>query len=52
MKEVFKKADVSEEINVDGEDLTNLRFPTMLLFSTKKNKKKTTKTNGKTIKQS
>ena len=32
--EVFKKADVSEEINVDGEKLTNLRLLTMLLFST------------------
>ena len=26
MEEVFKKADNSQEINVDGENLTNLRF--------------------------
>ena len=26
MEEVFKKADISEGINVNGEDLTNLRF--------------------------
>ena len=26
MKEVFKKADISEGVNVDGESLTNLRF--------------------------
>ena len=26
MEEVFKKADISEGVNVDGEQLTNLRF--------------------------
>ena len=26
MEEVFKNADISEGINVDGENLTNLRF--------------------------
>ena len=26
MEEVLKKADISEGINVDGENLTNLRF--------------------------
>ena len=26
MEEVFKKADISEGVNVDGENLTNLRF--------------------------
>ena len=26
MEEVFKKADISERVNVDGENLTNLRF--------------------------
>ena len=26
MKEVFKKADISEGVNVDRENLTNLRF--------------------------
>ena len=26
MEEVFKKADISEEVNVDGENLTDLRF--------------------------
>ena len=26
MEEVFKKADISERIHVDGENLTNLRF--------------------------
>ena len=26
MEEAFKKADISEGINVDGENLTNLRF--------------------------
>ena len=26
MEELFKKADISERVNVDGENLTNLRF--------------------------
>ena len=26
MEEVFKKADISEGVNVDGDNLTNLRF--------------------------
>ena len=26
MEEVFKKAEISEGVNVDGEDFTNLRF--------------------------
>ena len=45
MEEVFKKADISEGINVDGENLTNLRFAdNVALFNEK--------TNGKTLKQS
>ena len=27
MEKVFKKVDISEGVNVDGENLTNLRFP-------------------------
>ena len=47
-EEVFKKADISEGINVDGENLTNLRFADdVALFKEKK------QTNGKkTLKQS
>ena len=42
MVEVFKKADISEGINVDGENLTNLRFADdVALFNEKK------KPNGK-----
>ena len=41
-EEVFKKADISEGINVDGENLTNLRFADdVALFKEKK------QTNGK-----
>ena len=37
MEEVFKKADISEGINVDGENLTNLRFADdVALFNEKK----------------
>ena len=42
VEEVFKKADISEGINVYGETLTSLRLPKMLLFS-KKNKTKQNK---------
>ena len=36
-KEVFKKADISEGINVDGKNLTNLRFADeFALFNVKK----------------
>ena len=42
MEEVFKKADISGGVNVDGENLTNLRFADdVALFN---------KTNGKTLK--
>ena len=41
MKEVFKKADVSEGINVDGENLPNLGFANdVALFNEKQNKRK------------
>ena len=44
MEEVFKKADISEGINVNSENLTNLRFADdVALFNEK--------TNGKTLKQ-
>ena len=39
MEEVFKKADISEGVNVDGENLTNLGSAMMLLFSTKQQDK-------------
>ena len=32
MEEVFKKADISERVNVDGENLTNLRFADDVAF--------------------
>ena len=36
MEEVFKKADITEGINVDGENLANLRFADdVALFSEK-----------------
>ena len=39
MEEVFKKADISERINVDGESLANLRFSDdVALFNKKTNK--------------
>ena len=39
MEEVFKKADISEGINVDGGNLTNLRFADeAALFNEKKPK--------------
>ena len=45
MEKVFKKEDISEGINVDGENLTNLRFADDVALSTKKkNKNKTTTT--------
>ena len=47
MEVIFKKADISEGTNVDGEKLTNLSFAYDLLFSTKNNK-----TNGQIFKQS
>ena len=38
MEEVFKKADSSEDTNVDGENLTNLEFADdAALFNEKKN---------------
>ena len=41
MEEVFKKADISEGINVDGENLTNLKFADdAALFNEKKRKEK------------
>ena len=47
IEEVFKKADISEGINVDGENLTNLRFvEDVALFNEK------TKQMEKTLKQS
>ena len=37
MKEVFKKAGISEVLDIDGENLTNLRFANdVALFSEKK----------------
>ena len=45
--EVFKKADISEGINVDIENLTNLRVADNVALFNEKNK-----TNGKTAKQS
>ena len=47
MEEIFRKADVSEGINVDGENRTNLRFADNVALFNEKNK-----TNGKTFKQS
>ena len=47
MEEVFKKADMSEGVNVDVENLTNLRFADDDALFNDKNK-----TNGKTLKQS
>ena len=38
MEEVFKKADISEGINVDGENLTNLRFADDAAIFNKQNK--------------
>ena len=32
MEDVFKKADISEGVNVDGENLTNLRFADDVAF--------------------
>ena len=37
MEEVFKKADISRGINLDGENLTNLRFAVDVALFTKKN---------------
>ena len=57
MEEVFKKADISQGINVDGEKLTNLKFAdNVALFNekkkTQKNKKQTNKqTKTKTTKK-
>ena len=42
IEEVLKKTDISEEINVDGENLTNLRFSDdVALFNEKTKKWKT-----------
>ena len=38
-EEVFKKADISEGVNIDGENLTNLRFADDVFFSTKQQNK-------------
>ena len=38
-EEVFKKADISEGINVDGENLTNLRFANDIVLFNEKNKR-------------
>ena len=44
MEEVFKKADISAEIDVDGETLTNLGFvDDVALFNKKQNEWKTLK---------
>ena len=43
MEDVFKKADISEGVNVDGENLTNLRFVDDVA-------QRNNKTNGKTLK--
>ena len=43
MEKVFKKADISEGINVDGENLTNLRFADdVALFNEKTKQMKNT----------
>ena len=47
MEEVFKKAEISEGVNVDGENLSNLRFADRRCASKWNNK-----TNGKTHEQS
>ena len=46
MEEVFRKADISEGINVSGENLTNLRFADDVALFNEKTK------HGKTLKQS
>ena len=47
MEEVFQKADISEGVNVDGENLTNLRFTDdIAIFN------ETTRQMEKTLKQS
>ena len=38
-EEVFKKADISEGINVNGENLTNLRFANDVALSSKQQNK-------------
>ena len=38
MEEVFKKADISEGVNIDGENLTNLRFADDVAFFNKTTK--------------
>ena len=53
MEEVFEKADVSEGINVDGENLTNLRFADdVALFNenTKQVKKQLKNLNSESVK--
>ena len=47
MEEVFKKADISEGINVEGKHLTNSRFADDVALFNEKNK-----TNRKTLKHS
>ena len=49
MEEVFRKADISEGNNVDGENLANLRFADEAALFNEKNPQKQT---GKTLKQS
>ena len=39
MEDVFKKADIYELTNVDGENLTNLRFADDVALSTKEQNK-------------
>ena len=46
VEEVFKKVGISEGINVDGENLTNLRFADDVALFDEKNK-----TDSKTLKQ-
>ena len=53
MEEVFKKADISEGVNVDGENLTNLRFAdNVALFNetTKQMEKHLNSLNSKSLK--
>ena len=52
MEEVFKKADISERIKVEGEHLTNLRFADDIDTLNNNNNKTKTKHLGKQFKKS
>ena len=41
MEEVFKKADVCGQVNVDGENLSNIRFGDSVSLLNEKNQQKT-----------